>query len=119
MGPLTAVGPGVRLLLHHRQLVAVPIGAFQEEGRPTALQLPVGDDGDAIAQQVRFVHVVGGEEDGPSWGAEKGEVGHVGGGRTPEGTPQSAHQGERGPGTCWVPPLHPPKKGPATHLACT
>lgn len=49
---------------HQRQVVAAAKGLFQEEGGATAAQLTMRDDGDAIAQDVRLVHVVRGQDDG-------------------------------------------------------
>ncbi len=50
--------------LHQRQVVSRPQVCLQEERGADAAQLAVGDDGDAIAQDVGLVHVVGGEDDG-------------------------------------------------------
>lgn len=63
--PRTCAIPDVRLLLHHCQLVAVTIGALEEQWGTTTLELPMGDDGNAVPQQVSFIHVVCGEQDGP------------------------------------------------------
>lgn len=50
--------------LHQSQVVARSQVGLQEEGGADAAQLAVGDDGDAIAQDVGLVHVVSGQEDG-------------------------------------------------------
>lgn len=49
---------------HQRQVVATAKWLFQEEGGATAAQLTMRDDGDAIAQDVRLVHVVRWQDDG-------------------------------------------------------
>lgn len=54
---------------HQRQVVATAKGLLQEEGGATAAQLTMRDNGDAIAQDVRLVHVVRGQDDGViCWG---------------------------------------------------
>lgn len=40
---------------------------FEEKRGAAAVQLPLGDDGDAVAQQVGLVHVMGGQKDGAAW----------------------------------------------------
>lgn len=49
---------------HQRQVVATTKGLLQEEGRATAAQLAMRDDGNAVAQDVRLIHVVRGQDDG-------------------------------------------------------
>lgn len=51
-------------LSHQRQVVAAAEALLQEERGAAAAHLPVGDDGDAIPQDVRLVHVVCGQDDG-------------------------------------------------------
>ena len=58
------------LLLDQRELVSVSVRALEEERRAAALELPVGDDGDAVTQEVRLVHVVRGQQDGSTWWPE-------------------------------------------------
>lgn len=41
---------------------------LEEERRPAAAEPALRDDGDAVPQQLRFVHVVRGEDDGAPWG---------------------------------------------------
>lgn len=48
----------VQVSLHQGQVVARPQLGLQEQGGAHAAQLAVGDDGDAVAQDVRLVHVV-------------------------------------------------------------
>lgn len=50
--------------LDQGQVVARAQMGLQEEGGAYAAQLAVGDDGDAVTQDVSFVHVMGGEDDG-------------------------------------------------------
>lgn len=64
--------------LDQREAVAVPVGALEEERRAAALELPVGDDGNAVPKQVSLVHVVGGQEDRAAWG-RRGSEGRPGG----------------------------------------
>lgn len=54
------------LLFDQRQFVSVAVGALQEERGAAALEFPVWDDGNAISEEVGFVHVVGGQQDGAS-----------------------------------------------------
>lgn len=49
-----------------RQVEAHPEAVLEEKRRPAAVQPPFGDDGDAVAQEVSLVHVMGGEDDGPT-----------------------------------------------------
>lgn len=51
---------------HQRQIEADSEAVLEEERRPAAVQLPFGDDGDAVTQQVGLVHVVGGQDHSPS-----------------------------------------------------
>lgn len=51
-------------LLDQGQIVACTQLILQEEGGAHAAKLAMGDYGDAVAQYVRFIHVVGGEDDG-------------------------------------------------------
>ena len=53
--------------LDQGQMVAVPDVVLQEHGGTAALELAVGDDGNAVPQNVRFVHVVGGQQNCASW----------------------------------------------------
>ena len=46
------------LLLDNRQVVALADVVLEEDGRAAALELAVGDDSDAVAQDVGLVHVV-------------------------------------------------------------
>lgn len=46
------------------QVVARPQLGLQEERRSDAAQLAVGNDGDAVAEDVRLVHVVRRQQDG-------------------------------------------------------
>ena len=60
-------GPGLRGPgpAHHGQVVPRTQTGLEEERGAAAAQLALGDNGDAVAQQVRLVHVVGGQDDGP------------------------------------------------------
>lgn len=46
------------------EVVALAKRLFEEERGAAAAQLAVGDDGDAVAQDVRLIHVVRGQDDG-------------------------------------------------------
>lgn len=46
------------------EVVALAKILFEEERGAAAAQLAVGDDGDAVAQDVRLIHVVRGQDDG-------------------------------------------------------
>lgn len=48
------------------QVEADPETVLEEKRRSTAVQLPFGDDGDAVAQEVGFIHVMSGENDCPA-----------------------------------------------------
>lgn len=52
------------LSLDHGQVVAGAQAGLEEERRAAAAQLALGDDGNAVPQQVRLIHVVGGQDDG-------------------------------------------------------
>lgn len=56
----------LRLLLHQRQVISRPQLVLQVQRRAHTAQLAVGDDGDAVAQDVGLVHVVSGQDDGPT-----------------------------------------------------
>lgn len=47
---------------HQRQIEADAEAALEEERGTAAVQLTLGDDGDAVAQQVSLVHVVSGQD---------------------------------------------------------
>lgn len=49
------------------EVVAAAVTFLQEERRATAANLALGDDGNAVAQDVRLVHVVRGQDDGATW----------------------------------------------------
>lgn len=53
----------IRVFPHKRQVVSTAEGLLQEEGGATTAQLTMRDNSDAIAQDVRLVHVVCGEDD--------------------------------------------------------
>ena len=44
-------------------MVAISDVVLEEHGRAAAFELAVGDDGDAVAQDVGFVHVVSRQQD--------------------------------------------------------
>lgn len=46
------------------EVVARAKALFEEERGAAAAQLAVGDDGDTVAQDVRLIHVVRGQNDG-------------------------------------------------------
>lgn len=48
----------------HGEVVAGAQLGLEEERRAAAAQLALGDDGDAVTQQLRLIHVVGGQDDG-------------------------------------------------------
>lgn len=48
------------------QVEAGPETVLEEKRRSAAVQLPFGDDGDAIAQKVGFIHVMSGENHCPT-----------------------------------------------------
>lgn len=56
----------VKVSLHQGQIVASAQLCLEEEGGAYTAQLPVGDNGYAVTQNVRFIHVVGREDDGPA-----------------------------------------------------
>lgn len=49
-----------------RQVEADSEAVLEEKRRPAAVQLPFGDDGDAIAEEVGFIHVMGGQNHCPT-----------------------------------------------------
>ena len=51
---------------HKRQIETDPETVLEEEGGSAAVQLPFGDDGDAVAQQVGLVHVMSGQNHRPA-----------------------------------------------------
>lgn len=53
-------------LLHQRQVVTCPQLVLQVQRGAHAAQLPVGDDGDPVPQDISLVHVVCGQDDGPT-----------------------------------------------------
>mmetsp|Transcript_18027 Transcript_18027/g.36380 ORF Transcript_18027/g.36380 Transcript_18027/m.36380 type:complete len:286 (+) Transcript_18027:1175-2032(+) len=57
------LGGGV--VLDHEQVVAGAEAVLQEERRAVGLERPVVQDGDAVAEEVRLVHVVSGQDDHP------------------------------------------------------
>lgn len=60
--------------LDQREAVPITIGTLEEEGRATAFELSMGDDGNAIPQEVGFIHVMGGQEDSAAWGRPNTKV---------------------------------------------
>lgn len=48
------------------QVEADPEAVLEEERRSAAVQLPFGDDGDAVAQEVGLIHVMSGENHCPA-----------------------------------------------------
>lgn len=69
--------PGVALWGHYLligpckcEVVAAAIGLLQEERGTAAADFTMGDNGDAIAQNVRLVHVVRRQNDGTAWGGD-------------------------------------------------
>ena len=71
--PGRTTGPHLFLLqvLHASDQCEVEAHAkavLEEEGGATAVELALGDDGDPVAQQVSLVHVVGGQDNCPTWG---------------------------------------------------
>ena len=59
---LGRVGPLFGRLLGERHVVAVAVVRLEEERRAAALQLALRDDRDPVAQHVRLVHVVRGQQ---------------------------------------------------------
>lgn len=57
------------------EVVAPAKTLLEEERGAAAAQLPVGDDGDAVAQDVRLVHVVRGQDDGAACREAEREAG--------------------------------------------
>lgn len=53
------------------QVVARPQLGLQEERGADAAQLAVGNDGDAVAEDVGLIHVVRGQQDGAAWQKRK------------------------------------------------
>ena len=53
------------------ELVALAQPVLQLEGGAAALQPPALQEGDAVAQHLGLVQVVGGHDDGASWGRER------------------------------------------------
>lgn len=51
---------------HQRQVEPNPKAVLEEKRRTAAVQLTLGDDGDAVAQQVSLVHVVSAQDHSPS-----------------------------------------------------
>lgn len=56
------------LPLHQGEVVASAQPGLEEEGGPAAAEPALRDDGGAVPQQLRLVHVVGGQDDGAAWG---------------------------------------------------
>lgn len=56
---------------HQRQIEPNPKAVLQEKRGSAAVQLALGDDSDAVAQQVSLVHVVSGQDHSPSCNAIK------------------------------------------------
>lgn len=54
-----------------REVEADSEAVLEEERGAAAVQLTLGDDGDAVAQQVSLVHVVGGEDHRPACSEKK------------------------------------------------
>lgn len=50
---------------HHGEIVPRSEVGFQVKRRATTAQPPLRDDGNAVTKQLRLIHVVGGENDGP------------------------------------------------------
>lgn len=62
-GGAAGAGREIEVLLHQRQVISrSQLGLEEQRGAHTA-QLPMGDDGNAIPQDISFVHVVGGQDD--------------------------------------------------------
>lgn len=53
--------------LYNDHVVAHTIFGLEVKGRATAFDVPFGHDGDPVTKNVRFVHEVSGEQDGPSF----------------------------------------------------
>lgn len=51
---------------HQRQIEPNPKAVLEEKRGSAAVQLTLGDDSDAVAQQVSLVHVVSGQDHSPS-----------------------------------------------------
>lgn len=62
---------------HQSQIETHAKAVLEEERGAAAVQLPFGDDGDAVAQQVGLIHVVGGQDHRAAW-----TDGNGGGGET-------------------------------------
>lgn len=58
--------PQVPHLTDERQVEADAETVLEEKRRSAAVQLPFGDDGDAVAQEVGFIHVMSGEDHCPA-----------------------------------------------------
>ena len=54
-------------LLNDDHVVAHAIFVLEEKWRAAAFNVPLGHDGDPVTKNVRFVHEMSGEEDGPSF----------------------------------------------------
>lgn len=63
---LTACSPALDAfhLAHQRQVEAFAKAVLQEERGARAVEPPLGNDGDAVPQEVGLVHVVSGHDDG-------------------------------------------------------
>ena len=61
LSPITAI------FFDQRQIVSRADFALEEQGRAAAFQLTLRDDGDTVAQKVRFVHEMRRQDDGSTW----------------------------------------------------
>lgn len=68
---------GLHILLDQGQVVACPQLVLQEQGGAHAAQLPMGNDGNPVPQDVRLIHVVCGENDGAACWHKHRDVGQV------------------------------------------
>jgi len=67
-----AAARAVPLALRQGEAVAGAQPGLEEERGPAAADPALRDDGDAVPQQLRLVHVVGGQDDGAAWGQAAG-----------------------------------------------
>lgn len=61
---------GFHILLDQGQVVACSKLVLQKQGGAHTAQLPMGNDGNPVPQDVRFIHVVGGENNGAACRAQ-------------------------------------------------
>jgi len=62
---------------HQREVEASAQLGLEEEGRAAAAEAAAGDDGHSVAQQVRLVHVVRGQDHRAPCGRREDKVGKV------------------------------------------